>query len=65
MRKKKNYPKESSRYRRPLNINVGMIIFAIIFIYMSFCVYTYVKKEKIQFEPELIIRKSVKVLDDV
>ena len=49
MRKKKNYPKESSRYRRPLNINVGMIIFAIIFIYMSFCVYTYVKKEKIQF----------------
>ena len=23
------------------------------------------KKEKIQFEPELIIRKSVKVLDDV
>ena len=37
------------RYRRPLNINVGVIIFAIIFIYMSFSVYTYIKKDKIQF----------------
>lgn len=36
-------------YRRSLNINVGMIIFAIIFIYMAFSVYTYLKKEKIQF----------------
>lgn len=36
-------------YRRPLNINVGMIIFAIIFVYMAFSVYTYMKKEKIQF----------------
>lgn len=36
-------------YRRPRNINVGMIIFAIIFVYMAFSVYTYVKKDKIQF----------------
>ncbi len=49
MHKKRKYPKESSKYRRPLNINVGMIIFAIIFVYMSFSVYTYAKKEKIQF----------------
>ena len=31
---KKN--KKVIRYRRPLNINVGMIIFAIIFIYLMF-----------------------------
>ena len=37
------------RYRHPLNINVGMIIFAIIFVYMAFSVYTYAKKEKVQF----------------
>lgn len=37
------------RYRRPLNINVGMIIFFIIFIYLVFSVYTYLKREKIQF----------------
>lgn len=37
------------RYRRPLNINVGMIIFAIIFVYMAFSVSTYIKKDKIQF----------------
>lgn len=36
-------------YRRPLNINVGMIIFAIIFLYLIFSVYTYLKREKIQF----------------
>lgn len=37
------------RYRRPLNINVGMIIFAIIFVYMAFSVYTYIRKDKVQF----------------
>lgn len=45
--KKKN--KKIVRYRRPRNLNVGMIIFAIIFVYMAFSVYTYVKKEKVQF----------------
>ena len=34
MAKKKN--KKVVRYRRPLNINVGMIIFFIIFIYLVF-----------------------------
>ncbi len=37
------------RYRHPRNINVGMIIFAIIFIYLVFSVYTYLKKDKVQF----------------
>lgn len=47
MAKKKN--KKVVRYRRPLNINVGMIIFAIIFLYLVFSVSTYLKREKIQF----------------
>ena len=46
-KKKKN--KKVIRYRRPLNINVGMIIFALIFAYMAFYVYTYVRREKIEF----------------
>lgn len=46
-KKKKN--SKIVRYRRPMNINVGTIIFAIIFVYMAFSVYTYMKKEKIQF----------------
>lgn len=46
MAKKKN---KIVRYRRPLNINVGMIIFAIIFIYLVFSVSTYLKRDKIQF----------------
>ena len=33
--------KKIVRYRKPLNINVGMIIFAMIFVYLSFSVYTY------------------------
>lgn len=49
MRRKKRDIKDLARYRHPLNINVGMIIFAIIFVYMTFSVYTYVKKEKVQF----------------
>lgn len=44
---KKN--KKIVRYKRPLNINVGTIIFAIIFLYLMFSVYTYLKREKIQF----------------
>ncbi|MCI9162847.1 MAG: hypothetical protein HFG59_06265 [Lachnospiraceae bacterium] len=49
LRRKKGTSKVQAQYRRPLNINVGMIIFAIIFIYLAFCVYTYAKKEKVQF----------------
>lgn len=37
------------RYRSPHNLNIGMIIFAIIFVYLVFSVYTYMKKEKVQF----------------
>lgn len=37
------------RYKKPLNINVGMIIFAMIFVYLAFSVYTYVTRKKIQF----------------
>ena len=45
--KKKN--KKIIRYRRPLNINVGMIIFALIFVYMLFSVITYLRKDNVQF----------------
>ena len=41
--------KKIIRYRKPLNLNIGMLIFAAIFIYMVFSVYTYVTKEKVQF----------------
>lgn len=47
MAKKKS--KKIIRYRRPLNINVGMIIFASIFLYLIFSVFTYLNREKIQF----------------
>ena len=47
MAKKKN--KKVIRYRRPLNINVGMIIFAIIFVYLMFSATTYLNRDKIQF----------------
>ncbi len=46
---KKKKKSKIVRYRRPLNINVGMIIFAIIFLYLMFSVYTYLKRDKIQF----------------
>lgn len=44
---KKN--KKIIRYRRPLNINVGMIIFALIFVYMVFSVTAYLQKDKVKF----------------
>lgn len=46
-RPKKN--KKIIRYRRPLNINVGMIIFALIFVYMVFSVSAYIRRDKVQF----------------
>lgn len=45
----KRKSKKVIRYRKPLNINIGMIIFLFIFVYMVFSVYTYISKEKIQF----------------
>lgn len=47
MAKKKN--NKIIRYRKPLNINIGMIMFALIFAYMSFYVYTYMQRDKIEF----------------
>ena len=47
-KKSKKNPK-IVRYRRPINLNVGMIIFAIIFIYVIFSVSTYINKDQIQF----------------
>ena len=47
MAKKKNT--KIVRYRKPLNINIGMIMFALIFAYMSFYVYTYMQRDKIEF----------------
>lgn len=47
MAKKK--PKKVVKYRKPRNLNVGMIVFAIIFVYMFFSVSTYLRKEKVQF----------------
>lgn len=49
MAKKKKKNNKVVRYRHPRNMNVGMIIFAIIFVYMAFSVYTYIKKDKVQF----------------
>ena len=37
------------RYRKPLNINIGMIMFALIFVYMAFYLYTYMQRDKIEF----------------
>ncbi|MBD5449909.1 MAG: hypothetical protein HDR28_07095 [Lachnospiraceae bacterium] len=36
-----------TKYRRPLNLNIGMLIFAAIFIYVIVCVFTYFKTEHI------------------
>lgn len=47
MAKKRN-PKVR-KMRKPLNINVGVIIFAIIFVYLAFSVTAYLSKDKIQF----------------
>ena len=52
MAKKKN--KKVIRYRRPLNINVGMIIFAIIFLYLI----SYVSKPGILFPQAQILFHS-------
>lgn len=46
---RRNNRKSQKVPRHHLGINVEMIIFAVIFFYMAFCVYTYIKKEKIQF----------------
>lgn len=47
MAKKKN--RKIVPYRKSLNVNVGVIIFAIIFIYLAFSVTAYLRKDRIQF----------------
>ena len=47
MAKKKN--QKIRKLHKPLNINVGVIIFGIIFVYLAFSVTAYLSKEKIQF----------------
>lgn len=47
MARKKN--SKIVRYRKPLNINIGMIMFALIFAYMAFYLYTYMQRDKIEF----------------
>ena len=44
------YPRSSQRGLRAFirNINIGKLIFLVIFIYMLFSVYTYWSREKIQ-----------------
>ena len=37
------------RYRRPFHLNIGVIIFAAIFVYLASSLYAYAKREKIQF----------------
>ena len=49
MAKKSKKNNKIIRYRKPMNLNVGLIIFAIIFIYVIFSVSTYINKDKIQF----------------
>ena len=36
-----------TKYRRPLNLNIGMLIFAAIFVYVVICVFMYFKTEHI------------------
>ena len=36
-----------TKYRRPINLNIGMIIFAVIFIYVLICVFMYLSTEHI------------------
>ena len=47
MSKKKN--RKIIPYRKPHNINVGMIIFGIIFLYMLFNIFAYFRKDHVQF----------------
>lgn len=35
------------KYRRPINLNIGMIIFAVIFIYVIICIFMYLSTEHI------------------
>ncbi len=53
-RKKK---KKIIKYRRPLQLNIGMVIFALIFLYMAFYVYQYITRNKVQ--PYEVVEGSI------
>ncbi len=55
MAKKKK--KKIIRYRRSLQINIGMVIFALIFLYMAFYVYQYMTRNKVQ--PYEVVEGSI------
>ena len=42
-----NDGRKIAKYRRPLNLNIGMLIFAAIFVYVIVCVFTYFRTEHI------------------
>lgn len=46
--KNKSKVTKIKKYRRPLNINVGMVIFAVIFIYVCICISMYFKDNHIK-----------------
>ena len=35
------------KYRRPINLNIGMIIFAVIFVYVIICIFMYLSTEHV------------------
>ncbi|MDE5931473.1 MAG: hypothetical protein K2H40_03185, partial [Lachnospiraceae bacterium] len=35
------------KYRRPINLNIGMIIFAVIFVYIVICIFMYLSTEHV------------------
>ena len=43
----RNNKNRIAKYRRPLNLNIGMIIFAVIFIYIIICVFMYFNTKQI------------------
>lgn len=45
----KNDSNKIIKYRRPLNINIGMVIFAVIFIYILICVFMYFTQKHIEW----------------
>ena len=47
MAKRRRRNAKVTRYRKPVNFNIGMLIFGIIFIYVVICVGTYVTKEHV------------------
>lgn len=49
MATKKKKQTKIIKYRKPLNINVGTIIFTIIFLYIVFSVYTYLTSDQVKF----------------